>query len=281
MTDNSKTIEGKTMQNLVDSFCKEWCSKKSELEEMKEETIELIAKVQTVYIVGSIKTGDIVGCNLHSEYKEMLDEIKELRDQVKFMRDSEETLKLAMEKGNAELKQQLEQSKATRSKKVKVDYGVFSSKIAKEFAEEQGINGEDIEGTGKDKKVTKKDIQKHLSSTKSKKNNKKKDTKKKPKKFCNGAKDDGSPCKNSGSLLIRGKWYCKKHQSQAIQEDFKEEEEEEYSDYDEEKDIAIDDPLTRFRNESLKSLERMDEEDEELNALVGEYNEEEDTVLSD
>ena len=40
MTDNSKTIEGKTMQNLVDSFCKEWCSKKSELEEMKEETIE-------------------------------------------------------------------------------------------------------------------------------------------------------------------------------------------------------------------------------------------------
>ncbi len=278
MTDNSKTMEGKTMRNLVDSFCKEWCSKKTELEEMKEETINLIANIQSVFIMGSIKSGDYVGCNLHSEYNSLLGEIKELRDQVKFMRDSEETLKLAMERGNAELKESLAKSKATRSKS-KVDYGVFSSKVAKEFAEEQGINGEDIEGTGKDKKVTKKDIQKHLSSTKTKP--KKNNTKKKPKKFCNGAKDDGSPCKNSGSLLIRGKWYCKKHQSQAVQEELKEEEEEEYSDYDEEKDTAIEDPLTRFRKESLKSLEKMDEEDEELNAIMGEYNEEEDVVLSD
>ena len=285
----SKTIEGKTMQSLVDSFCKEWCSKKSELSEMREEVITLIAEVQTVYIVGSIKSGDMMGSNLHSEYNTILDEIRELKDQVKFMRDNEETLKLAMEKGNKELKEQLENSKATRTKS-KVDYGVFSSKLAKEFADENGINGNDIEGTGKDKKVTKRDIQKHINSTSATKKKKTTD-KKKPKKFCNGAKDDGSPCKNSGSLLIKGKWYCKKHKSQAISEDLKEEEEEEFSDYDEENDNLLkdndlkdNDPLTRFRKESLKSIDTMDNEDEHLNSVIGgceEWDEENDDELSD
>lgn len=293
----SSTIEGKTMQSLVDSFCKEWCSKKSELNEMRDEVINLIAEVQTVYIVGSIKSGDMMGSNLHSEYTTLLDEIRELKDQVKFMRDNEETLKLAMEKGTKELREQLDKSKGT---KTKTDYGVFSSKTAKDFADENGINGNDIEGTGKGNKVTKKDIQKHINGTSASKKKTKTDSKK-PKKFCNGAKDDGSPCKNSGSLLIKGKWYCKKHKSQAINEDLQEEEEEEFSDYDEEKDNILkenpfdeslseenpfeDDPLTRFRKESLKSIDTMSNEDEHLNSVIGgcenEWDEENEDELSD
>jgi len=241
MSVESSSIEGKTMSCLVDAFCKEWCSKRSEMEEMKEETINLIAKVQTLFVAGSIKVGDMVGPNLHSEFELLMNEVKETQNQLKYMR--EHFLSTKGKKGSS------------------VDYGLFSSKVAKDFASENGVNGDDIEGTGKNNKITKKDIQKFIGSVPKKQT-------KKSKKHCNGAKETGSPCKNSGSLLIKGKWYCKKHQKQAVSEEF---EEEEFEEYDDSKDTPLndnDDELTRFRKESLKSIDNMCEEDDMLNSFV-------------
>lgn len=261
MSVEASSIEGKTMKSLVEEFCKEWCSKKSEMEEMKEETIKLIAHVQTLFVTGSIKVGDMVGPNLHREFDTLMEEIRDLKTQMKFLKDSEEAMIVAVEKTNAELQEKFEKSKSTRSSKA--SYGPFSSKVAKDFADENGIDGKDIEGSGKDNKITKKDIQAFLGKATSAKG---KTTK--VKKHCNGAKESGSPCNNSGSILIKGKWYCKKHQKQAVQEDLKEELEEEYSDYDEENDTKIEDELTRYRKESLKSIDNMDEYDANLNSLV-------------
>lgn len=241
MSVESSSIEGKTMSSLVDEFCKEWCSRKSEMKEMKEETISLIAKVQTLFVTGSIKVGDMVGPNLHSEFETLMNELKETQNQVKYMREHFLEVK--------------------GKKKTTVDYGVFSSKVAKDFASENGIDGNDIEGSGKNNKITKKDIQKFIGSVPKKQT-------KKVKKHCNGAKETGSPCKNSGSLLIKGKWYCKKHQKQAVSEEF---EEEEFEEYDDSKDTPLDDnddELTRFRKESLKSIDNMSEEDDMLNTLI-------------
>lgn len=278
MSSKHETNEAVTMQSLVHEFCKTWCDKEEELDDMKSETINLLAELQKQFTISTIRNEDIVGENLYTEVETIMNEFNELKEQIKFMRTSEEAFKLTMEKSNQELREQLEKSKSTRTK---ANYGAFSSKVAKEFADENGIKEEDITGTGKDNKITKKDIQKHLTGAKPKKKGKKTTVdqlKKKTKKKCNGAKGTGSPCKNSGSLLIKGKWYCKKHESQAVQEDLKEEAEEEYSDYDESNDELIDtDPLTRFRKESLKSVENMDEDDKVLNDMIDGYDSESDT----
>lgn len=267
MSHFSQTVEGKTMQDLVKGFCKEWCSKKSEMEEMEHELISLIAGVQTLYISANLKDSSMTGKNLHSEYDTIINEIKDLKNQMKFIKDSEDTLKIAFEQGQAELREQFEKSSKPRKK---ADYGPFSSKLAKEYAEEQGVDSKDIEGSGKNNKITKNDIKKHISGSSASA----KSTKKKTKKFCNGAKETGSPCKNSGSLLIKGKWYCKRHQKQAVNEVVEEVVEEEYSDYDESNDNPLeDDALRRFRNESLKSIDDMDEEDHDLNELTDDYKE--------
>ncbi len=243
----AKSPEGKTMCVLVENFIARWAPGS---EEAEEELIELIGECQKYMTIHSMKN-EVLGVNLHSEYNTVISEISAIKD----------SLQGAFEKTSAELKQQFESNKTTRSKK-KTDYGVFSSKIAMEFADSNGIDGDNVVGTGKDGKVTKKDIEKTMSTKKKKNPSSKKSKKSKEK--CNETTDSGDPCKNSGSVLIAGKWYCKKHKDRAVS-NLETMEEEEISDYDEDTDNAI----AKFRNDSIKSMEMVESDDERLNELVG------------
>lgn len=258
------------MQKLIDEFCIEWKAKGDDLEEFKNATICMITDVQKQFITNQIKNpiDEDEDCNLHSEFETLMDEIKFMREELKYIRERDESLKTAIIESNKELKNEIGKKKSSSSRK---DYGLFSSKIAKDFADENGINGEDIEGTGKNNKVTKKDIQKILSQTKAKEKKSKKKTtkKKKEKRPCNATKGSGSPCGNSGNVLIRGKFYCGKHVKQA-KEEAEDLSEDEYSDYDENEDKplvfhrSIEEDLAKYREESLKNSEGIDSDFDEM-----------------
>lgn len=263
-----------SMETLVDTFVEKYC--KTDAEKFKTDIIELIAECQKLLVVYSV-SNSVGGKNLHSEYNSIMKEFKELKTQIKYMKDSEEAFKISVEKSNTELKTQLESSKKPSSKEPSPKasangstkapakgYGVFSSKIAKEFAEENNITGENVEGTGKNNKITKSDIQKYLGiSTKSSpKTSAKTSAKTKTDKICKGISVKGAPCNSCGTVFVKGIWYCKKHQEQAVKT-VKDESEEEYSD-----DESSANNIKKFRENSLKSVENMDSDDEKLNRLM-------------
>ena len=260
----SNSVEAKNMQSLVKEFCKEWKPKGEDLEEFENDTIQLIGKIQTQYVSGVIKA-DKEPENLHSEFETVMEDLKFIKNELKILRERDESLKSAIVESRNEIKEELEKSKSSKPRATRSSYGKFSSKVAKDFAEENGINEEDIEGTGKGDKITKKDIQKHLTKSSPKEKKEKKIVKKKP---CGGTKDSGSPCKNSGTILINGLWYCKKHEKQA-KDNIDNLSEDEYSDYDENNDNPMDnyksveDEMARFREESMNSVEDSDELDDE------------------
>ncbi len=97
-----------------------------------------------------------------------------------------------------------------KSPKKKTNLGNFASKKAKALAEENGLKEEDIEGTGKNGKITKKDITPHLPKKKKAVSVKKEEPKKKTP--CNGLTNSGNECKRIGSHKPEGasKFYCYK-----------------------------------------------------------------------
>ena len=231
---------------LINEFCTKNLPQKSNVDEFKSELVELLKGVQ--------EAGSQDYFNL------FLSEFREIKEELKYLRSRDDELQQMVKDSSDSLIQEFE--KTSKKKSSKVDYGVFSSKIAKEFADENGINGDDIEGTGKDGKVTKKDIQKQITSVST--NKKSQNSKKSPKtkKPCNGVKEsDGSLCKNSGSILISGKWYCKKHKSQG---EVLIETEDEYSDIEDEDQVLdidenVDDEIKKFREDSIKSNEEYED----------------------
>ena len=91
----------------------------------------------------------------------------------------------------------------------KSNLGNFASKKAKELADENGLSETDLTGTGKNGKITKKDIVAHLPK-KVKASKKKEEVRKKTP--CNGITKNGNPCSRSGSHQPEGasKYYCYK-----------------------------------------------------------------------
>ena len=83
------------------------------------------------------------------------------------------------------------------------------AKKAKELADENGLSETDLTGTGKNGKITKKDIVAHLPK-KVKASKKKEEVRKKTP--CNGITKNGNPCSRSGSHQPEGasKYYCYK-----------------------------------------------------------------------
>ena len=96
-----------------------------------------------------------------------------------------------------------------KSSTKKTNLGNFASKKAKELAEENGLSETDLTGTGKNGKITKKDIVAHLPK-KVKASKKKEEVRKKIP--CNGITKHGNPCARSGSHQPEGasKYYCYK-----------------------------------------------------------------------
>lgn len=96
-----------------------------------------------------------------------------------------------------------------KSSTKKTNLGNFASKKAKELAEENGLSETDLTGTGKNGKITKKDIVAHLPK-KVKPSKKKEEVRKKTP--CNGVTKHGNPCSRSGSHQPEGasKYYCYK-----------------------------------------------------------------------
>jgi len=90
----------------------------------------------------------------------------------------------------------------------KSNLGNFASKKAKELAEENGLSETDLSGTGKNGKITKKDIVAHLP--KKKKASPKKMEPVRKKTPCYGLTKNGNPCSRSGSHQPEGasKYYC-------------------------------------------------------------------------
>ena len=90
----------------------------------------------------------------------------------------------------------------------KSNLGNFASKKAKELAEENGLSETDLTGTGKNGKITKKDIVAHLP--KKKKASPKKMEPVRKKTPCYGLTKNGNPCSRSGSHQPEGasKSYC-------------------------------------------------------------------------
>ncbi len=96
-----------------------------------------------------------------------------------------------------------------KSSTKKSNLGNFASKKAKELAEENGLSESDLTGTGKNGKITKKDIVAHLPK-KVKAPKKKEEVRKKTP--CNGITKHGNACTRSGSHQPEGasKYYCYK-----------------------------------------------------------------------
>jgi pyruvate/2-oxoglutarate dehydrogenase complex dihydrolipoamide acyltransferase (E2) component len=96
-----------------------------------------------------------------------------------------------------------------KSSTKKTNLGNFASKKAKELAEENGLSEADLTGTGKNGKITKKDIVAHLPKEVKAPKKKEEVRKKTP---CNGITKYGNPCSRSGSHQPDGasKFYCYK-----------------------------------------------------------------------
>ncbi len=219
-------------------FCKKWG--KTSANEIEEELISIFSDLQKDYIMAGIKNREVSGKNLYSEYKKITSELTDLKTQITGIREF------------------LVTKDKRKPKASKEELGNFSTKEARKFAEENGIEESALVGTSKTGKITKIDIKKAIKGPKkvTTKSNKKSTG---IKKICQGITANADPCKSSGSINIQGSWYCKKHQNQVSKS--KSLIEDTYSEYNEEDDELLD--VNKLVNES-KNIEEDDIEDDDI-----------------
>lgn len=254
------------IESIADNFVNSWCHKSQDKDDFKAELIDMISDIHKEYIVASIKN-EVCGPNLHSEFKDVMSEFNAMKKLIKKFTD--ENI-INIEKTKKELSEQLQKTKKVSTPKSSL--GPYSSKTAKDFAEENKIDPNTVVGTGKEGKITKTDLNKALKETTGKtasKKSKKGDAK--SEKLCNGTTAAGDPCKSSGKVNIKGKWYCNRHKTQAeVCENV--DSDDEYGNYDDKKESET---IDRFRDQSIKSLETVDDQDIKLNDMIGEDDENE------
>jgi hypothetical protein len=274
--------ESKIMNALVDEYCAKWIgTRKKMIDSFKNDTVELLANVHREYIAASIKN-EVCGPNLHSQFVIVMDEFRMIKQQINTMRESEEISKKMMQEAQAELKEQMtvkkvavvpakKETKTVSSPKKVSGFAPFISQKAKDFADENGIKAEDVEGTGKDNGIKITDIRKVMKGSTGATAKVTKASKASAlKKTCCGVSKSGAPCGSSGSVSIRGAWFCKKHQSQG--DDIVEKlEEENYEEYDEDKDKIVQESSfsSQFRELSISSSKSMTKADLDTNAILG------------
>lgn len=241
------------IESIADAFVEEWCHEDHDRDEFKASLIDLIADIHREYIIASI-SNEVCGKNLHSQYSSVIKEMKDIRRQLEqFKEESMETLR-----------ETKAPTRTTTARKTSSELGPFGSRAALEFATANNIDPNVVVGTGKDGKITKTDLNKVIKKDSSKisKSSSKTSASKDTKKYCNGHTTSGDPCKSTGKLNIKGKWYCSRHKSQAeVCENI--EEDDQFSNYDD-SSAKID----RFRDQSIKSLETVDDNDIKLNDLL-------------
>jgi hypothetical protein len=277
--------ESKMMNDMVNIHCEKWIgNNKSKLEQFKNETIELLANIHREYIAVSIKN-EICGPNIHSQYNSIMIEFQNIKQQIIMMSNNEETMRSDMKTTRNEIKKQFDtNNEITKnikdtSKKVETkgskssEPNPFVSQKAKEFADENGIKAEDVEGTGAGGKIKITDIRKVMTGSSAKASSKKstntKTTAVVTKKICCGVSKSGSPCGSSGSVIVRGSWYCKKHVSQG-EDIIANLEEEEFEEYDETKDKIV--PSSSFASQmrelSVSSVKSLSKDDIKINNML-------------
>lgn len=249
------------IESIANKFVEKWAEEDS-AEEFKESLIDMIADIHKEYIVASIRN-EVCGKSLDSQYESVMEEFKSLKKQINMYK--KESLS-NIEKTKKELSEQLEASTKKKTSVSKASLGPYSSKQAKEFAEENNIDPNTVVGTGKGDKITKTDLKKALKLRDGSSSGGKKSSGKKSatdsKKFCNGTTANGAPCNSSGKVNIKGKWFCNRHKDQA-QKCENLEDDDKFEDYSDNSNID------RFRNSSMKSIETIDEKDRSLNDLMG------------
>lgn len=228
----SETEEGKKMNDLVNNFCGQWLNKDSDkFDEFVANTIDLVGELHKYYIIASVRNVTC-GKNLYSEFKTLDSNIKDINSKLGSLVSEKETIRNTIK---------VDLSKAIKPSEGGGELGKFSSKAAKEYAEENNINPDDIVGTGKGDKITKTDIKNALGATAVKKR-----TTSGTNKLCCGTTAIGSVCKSNGYVNIQGKWFCKKHENQAVHTEL-DDKVEKYEEYDEIKD-------TPFKDTPVKNL---------------------------
>lgn len=246
------------IESIADRFVDEWCHDSQDKDNFKTELIEMLADIHKEYIIASIRN-EICGKNLHSQYTSVMSEIKDIKKAVKgIVSETSETL----EKTKKEISEQLQQQTKSAPKRSGGALGPFGSAAAKKFAEENDIDPNTVVGTGKDGKITKTDLSKSIKDSVKRIRTKSGATAKTDSsKLCNGTTASGDPCKSSGKVNVKGKWYCNRHKSQAVVCE-NVEDDDDFGSYENKK--AID----RFRDQSLKSLETVDDNDAKLNDMM-------------
>ena len=244
------------IESIANKFVEKWADEES-ADEFKECLIDMIADIHKEYIIASIRN-EVCGKSLDSQYETVMDEFKNLKKQINMYK--KESIS-NIEKTKKELSEQFEASKNKTTGASKVSLGPYSSKQAKEFAEENNIDPNNVVGTGKGDKITKTDLKKALKVTDGGKKQSGKKTTTDSKKFCNGTTASGSPCNSSGKINIKGKWFCNRHKDQA-QKCENLEDDDKFEDYSDNSNVD------RFRNSSMKSIETIDDKDRDLNELV-------------
>lgn len=228
----SESEEGKKMNDLVNNFCIQWMNKDSDkFDEFVGQTIDLVGELHKYYIIASVRNVTC-GKSLYSEFKTLDSNIKDINSKLGSLVGEKETIRNTIK---------VDLSKAIKSSENGGELGKFSSKAAKEYAEENNINPDDIAGTGKGDKITKTDIKNALGAKAVKKR-----TTSGTNKLCCGTTAIGSVCKSNGYVNIQGKWFCKKHENQAVHTEL-DDKVEKYEEYDEIKD-------TPFKDTPVKNL---------------------------
>lgn len=229
-----------TIETIVNEFCKIWVDKEENFEDFKNETINMLAEVQKQLVITSIRN-EVCGVSLHSDIDSVMKEFKDIKKSLSKMINVD-TLEITK-------KELAEQFKST-NKKVN-DLGPFSSKAAKDFAEENKINADSIVGTSKNGKITKTDISKYMKKSISKKSGKQEISNK----YCHGTTNNGDVCKSIGKINIRGEWYCNRHKTQG-ERCSNLEKNDKFSDYESDKNV-----IESFKKSSIQSLETAEDED--------------------
>lgn len=244
------------IESIANKFVEKWADEES-ADEFKECLIDMIADIHKEYIIASIRN-EVCGKSLDSQYETVMGEFKSLKKQINMYKNESIS---NIERTKKEISEQLEASKKTTASASKVSLGPYGSKQAKEFAEENNIDPNNVVGTGKGDKITKTDLKKALKGMGADKTKTGKKTSTDSKKFCNGTTASGSPCNSSGKLNIKGKWFCNRHKDQAQKC-------ENLEDDDKFEDYSDNSNTDRFRNSSMKSIETIDDKDRDLNELV-------------
>lgn len=228
-----------TIESIADNFIEKWCGADQDQDDYKVDLIKMIAEIHKEYIIVSI-ANEVCGKNLHSQFSSVMKEFRDIRNEISNLKT-------------------VTHVKETHSAVGASKLGPFCSKAALDYAKENNIDHNTVVGSGKDGKITKSDLSKVLKKTGS--------TRQESSKFCNGATNNGSPCKSAGKVMIKGKWYCKRHEKQG----------QKFENVDElDTDEAYDtnkEAVDRFRNDSIKSMESIDDSDVKLNDIIGDESE--------